>query len=91
MCYNQFSFLTSSSYWVALTTSFFTTSFKSTGAGTNLSTSTLSTLFFKPVGTFSNLSTSNISTSDFKFATSVFLGNVNVSTLVPYLKSAFVA
>ena len=49
-----------------LTTLFFTTSFtllKSTGAGTNLSTSNLSTLLFKLfklVGTFLNLSISNL-------------------------------
>ena len=54
-----------------LTTSYFATSLsllKSTGAGTNLSTSNLSTLLsklFKLVGTFFNLSISNLSTSDF--------------------------
>ena len=67
-------FLTNSSYSVFSTTSFFTAPLsllKSTGAGTNLSTSSLSTLFFKlfkPVRTFSNLSISILSISDFKFA-----------------------
>ena len=57
-----------------LTTSFFTTSLsllKSTGTGTNLSTSNLSTLLFikllKLLGSFFNLST-----SDFKLAKSTF-------------------
>ena len=55
-----------------LRTSFFTTPLsllKSTGAGTNLSSSNLSILLFKlfkPVGIFSNLSISSLSTSDIK-------------------------
>ena len=58
--------------------SFFTTLpslLKSTGIGTNLSTSNLSTLLFKLlklVGTYFNLSISDISTLDFKLAKSTF-------------------
>ena len=57
-----------------LTTSFFTTSLsllKSTGRGTNLSTSYLSDLLFKLlklVRTFFGLSISNLFTVDFKLA-----------------------
>ena len=64
--------------YIFLATSFFTASLsllKSTGTGTNLSTSNLSTLFFKLlklVGTFFNLSISNSSTLDFKLAKYVF-------------------
>ena len=76
-----------------LYTSFLTTSFfaatlsllKSTGAGTNLTTSNVSTLFFKLfklLGTIFNLSISNLPTSDFKLAKSTFLTNVDVSTPV---------
>ena len=59
-------------------TSFFTTSLsllKSTGTGTNLSTSKLSTLLFKLLkllGILFNLSISTLSPSDFKLAKSVF-------------------
>ena len=48
---------------------------KSTGTGTNLSTSNLSTLLFKLlklVDKVFNLSISNLSTSDFKLAKSTF-------------------
>ena len=75
-----------------LTTSVFTTSlslFKSTGAGTNLSTSTLTTSLFhllKLLGTFFNLSISII----YKLAKSVFLAKSNVSTPVTFFKSVFV-
>ena len=61
-------FLISALYISFLTTSFFTTSLsllKSTGTGTNLSTSNLSTLLFKwlkLVGTFFDLSISDLST-----------------------------
>ena len=80
-----------------MTTSFFTTSLsllKSTGTGTNLSTSNLPTLLFKLlklVGTFYNLSISNLSTLDFELAKSSFLAHFDVSTSVAFLKSAFVA
>ena len=80
-----------------MTKSFFTTSLsllKSTGAGTNLSTSNLSPLLFKLlklVGTFFNLSTSNLPTSDFQSAKSTFLGNYDASTPVAFFKSAFIA
>ena len=62
-------FLILAFYTSFLTTSFFTTSLnilKSTGTGTNLSTSSLSTLLFKMfrlVGRFFSLSISNLSTS----------------------------
>ena len=78
-------------------TLFFTTSLsllKSTGTGTNLSTSNLSTLLFKLlklVGTFFSLSISNLSTLDFKLAKSTFLANFDVSTPAAFSKSAFVA
>ena len=80
-----------------LITSFFTTSLsllQSAGTGTNLSTSNLSTLLFKLlklVGTFFNLSMPNLSTSDFKLAKSVFLAKSDVSTLVAFFKSVFLA
>ena len=73
-----------------LTTSFFTISLsllKSTGTGTNLSTSNLSTLLFKLlklVDKVFNLSISNLSTSDFKLAKSVFLAKDDVSTPVAF-------
>ena len=69
---------------------FFTTSpslLKSTGTGTNLSTSNLFTLLFKLlklVGTFFNLSISNSSTLDFKLAKYVFLAKDDVSTPVAF-------
>ena len=78
-----------------ITTSFFTTSLsllKSTGTGTNLSTSNLSTLLsklLKSVEASFNLSISNLSTSDFKLAKSVFLAKGDVSTPVAFFKSAF--
>ena len=56
-------------FYTSFLTSFFTTSLnilKSTGTGTNLSTSSLSTLLFKMfrlVGRFFSLSISNLSTS----------------------------
>ena len=80
-----------------LITSFFTTSLsllKSTGTGTNLSTSNLPTLLFKllkPPGTFFNLSVSNLSTSDFKLTKSVFLSKDDVSTHVAFFRYAFSA
>ena len=67
---------------------------KSTGTGTNLSTSSLSNLFFKLlklVGIFFSLSISNLSTLDFTLAKSTFLANFDVSTPVALFKSAFVA
>ena len=79
-----------------LTAPFFTTSFsllKSTGTGTNLSTSNLSTLLFKflkLLGTFLNLSMSSLSTSDFKLTKSVFLAKSDVSTSAAFCKSVFV-
>ena len=69
-----------------LTTLFFTASvglLKSTGTGTNLSTSNLSALLFQllePLGTFFNLSIYNL-----------FLAKDDVSTPVAFFKSAFVA
>ena len=45
----------------------------------------------KLVGTFFNLSMSNLSTSDFKLAKSLFLAKDDVSTLVGFFKSVFVA
>ena len=59
-------------------TSFFNASLnllKSTGTGTNLSTSNLSSLLFKLLkflGTFFSLSVFNLYTSNFKLAKSVF-------------------
>ena len=74
----------------------FTTSLnilKSTGTGTNLSTSLLPTLpfkLFKLVGTFFNLSTSNLSTSDFKLAKSTFLADFDLSSFAVIFEAAFV-
>ena len=68
-----------------LKTSFFKTSLnllKSTGTGSNVSTSNLSTLLFKLlklVGKFFSLSISNLSTLDFRLAKSTFLAKDNVS------------
>ena len=76
-------------------TSFFTTSLslpKSTGTGTNLSTSNLSTLLFQLlelVGTFLNLLIPNLSKLDFKLAKSIFLAKFYVSRLFAFCKSAF--
>ena len=84
---------TNSLHSVFLTISFFTASLsllKSTGAGTNLSTSNLSTLLFKLlklVGTFFSLSISNLSTLDFKLAKSTFLAKDDVSIPVAFFKS----
>ena len=78
-----------------MTTSFFTTSLsllKSTGTGTNLSTSNLSTLLsklLKLVGKFFSLSIPNLSKLDFKLAKSTFLVKGDVSNPVAFLKSAF--
>ena len=87
---------------LALYTSFLTTLFfikslsslKSTGTGTNLSTSNYSNLLFKLLkllGTSFNLSISNLSTLDLKLAKSIFLGNFGASIAVAYFKSVFVA
>ena len=83
-------------YTSLLTTPFFycITLLKSTRTGTNSSTSNLSTLLFKLLklnGTFFNSSVSNLSTSDFKLSKTTFLANCDVSTLVSFFKSAFVA
>ena len=67
---------------------------KSTGTGTNLSTSNLSTLLFKSlklVCKFFNLLISYLSTLDFKLARSTFLANFDVSKPAAFFKSAFVA
>ena len=67
---------------------------KSTGTGTNLSTSNLSTLLIKLlklVDKFFNLSISNLSPLDFKLAQSTFSADHDVSTPVAFFKSAFVA
>ena len=61
---------------------------KSTGTGTNLSTSNLSTLLFKLlklVGRVLNLSISDSCTSDFKLVKSVFLAKEDVSTPFAFL------
>ena len=90
MFYLQYFFILAL-YTSFLTTSVFTTSLsllKSTGTGTNLSTSNLSTLLFKlikPLGTFFNLSISNLSTLDFKLAKLTFLAKSDVSTPVAFL------
>ena len=69
----------------------FTTSFslfKSTGAGTNLST----LLFELPklLGNLIQFSNINLSASDFNLAKSVFLAKSDISTPVAFFKSAFV-
>ena len=51
---------------------------KSTGAGTNLSTSNLFCKLLKLVSAFFNLSISDLSTSDFKLAKSTFFANFYV-------------
>ena len=66
-------------------TSNFVTSFsllKSTGTGTNLSSSNLFTLLFELLtlfGTCFNLSISDLSRSSFKIAKSTFLANFDLS------------
>ena len=93
---------TSKCFFLALQTSFLTTSFltislsllKSTGAGTDLSTPNLYTLllkFLKLLDTFYKLSISNLSASDFKLAASVFSVKSNLSTHAAFFKSGFVA
>ena len=73
--------------------SFVTTSLtllKSTGTGTNFTTTNLSTLLlkeFKADGTFDNI----LSISDFKSAKLTFLVNFDVSKPVAFFKSTFVA
>ena len=90
-------FLISALYTSYLTTSFFTASLsllKSTGIGTNLSTSNLSTLIFKLfklVGSFLNLLIFNLSKLYFKLAKSNFLANFEVSTPAAFFNSTFVA
>ena len=64
--------------------------FKSTRAGTNLSTSNLSVLLFellKLLGTLFNLTISNLSTLGFKLAKSSFLANFDVSRPVSFFKN----
>ena len=77
-------FLISALHTLFLTTSVFTKSLsllKSTGTGTNLSTSSLSTLlskFLELVATFFNLSISNLSISHFILGKSTFLANFDI-------------
>ena len=77
---------------LALCTSFLTTSFsttslsllKSTGTGTNWSTSNLPSLLFKLVQTFFKLSVSNLSTLDVELAKSTCLRNFDASKPVSF-------
>ena len=52
---------------------------------------TASPSLFKSIGVVYNLSLSNLSILDFKLAKSNFLANFDVSTLVTFFKSTFVA
>ena len=52
---------------------------------------TASLTLFKSAGVVSNLSISNLSNSKFKLAKSTFLANFDVSLLVAFFKSTFVA
>ena len=76
--------------WIELTTSFLTTSLslvKSTGTGTNSSTSNLTTLLFKLLkllSTFLNFLMSNLSTLGLKLAKSVFFAKSDLSTPVGF-------